>query len=132
MNIAQVLEAYAQQVNGHYFAQGTDMYLLTIPLDGLATQQVLAIVKYSEKYEKTGIELSAKVMPYNQELDLDELLRANVKMCYARFVLEDNFIKVEANTFLEHLQEPLLHEMINEVARNNAEWQERLRVLDTL
>ena len=64
------------------------------------------------------------------DIDLKELLMENAKTCYAKFVLTDDYIRVEGSTFLENINENGLKEILVEVAHKADEWELKLTGLD--
>ncbi|MCX2745820.1 hypothetical protein OO013_18195 [Mangrovivirga sp. M17] len=88
------------------------------------------MMRMNEKYGKTGVEFTSKVCEYTPAIDLKHLLVENARFCHAKFVLSENFIKVEAATFLDNITDDLLKEMIIEVAELADEYEMKLTGLD--
>ena len=69
---------------------------------------------------------SSKVCQLTNSVDLKELLMENAKTCYARFVIVDDYVRVEGATFLETVNESGLKEIIDEVAKLADAWELKL------
>jgi len=54
----------------------------------------------------------------------------NAKTCYARFVIIDDYVRVEGSTFLESVTESGIKEIIDEVANMADAWELKLTGMD--
>ncbi len=129
-NFSEFMENIANEIGGQYSEYDTSKSVIIVPLPDNRYQAVVGVIKYSEKFNKTGIEFSSKVCPLNNDIDLKELLIENSKTCYAKFVIIDDYIRVEGSTFLENVNEAGLKELIIEVANKADEWEYKLTGLD--
>ena len=130
MNFTEFMESYANEIGGQYSEYDKNKSVIIVPLEDGRFQTVLGIMKHSEKYSKTGVEFTSKVCEFSADINLTELLRENSNFCHAKFVLVDDYIKVEAATFLDNVTDELLKEMIVEVANLADEWEYKLTGLD--
>ena len=126
LNFNEFMETFADEVGGQYSEYDDNRSVIVVPIEGNRFQSVFGIKKYSERYQKTGLEFSSKVCPHSDDIDLGELLKENARFCYAKFILEDGFLKVESSLFLENINEGLVKELIIEVANVADEWEYRL------
>ena len=126
----EFMEAFAEEINGQFSEYDKNRSVIIVPLEENRFQAVLGVIKYNEKFKKTGIEFSSKVCPFSEDIDCKQLVIENAKTCYAKFVIVDDFIKVEGSTFLETIMEEGLKEIIQEVAQMADEWELRLTGLD--
>ena len=126
LNFNAFMESFANEINGQFSEYDDNRSVIVIPVDGNRFQSVFGIKKYSERYQKTGLEFSSKVCPITDDIDLSELLKENARFCYAKFIIEDGFLKVESSLFLENVSEGLIKELIVEVAQVADEWEFRL------
>jgi hypothetical protein len=126
----EFMEAFAEEINGQFSEYDKNRSVIIVPLEENRFQAVLGVIKYNEKFKKTGIEFSSKVCPFSEDIDCKQLVIENAKTCYAKFVIVDDFIKVEGSTFLETIMEEGLKEIIKEVAQIADEWELRLTGLD--
>jgi len=126
MNFNDFMENFANEIGGQFSEYDKNKSVIVIPLDRNRFQAVLGIMKFSERYQKTGIEFSSKVCPVSDKIDMKDLLTENAKFCHARFVIDDDFIKVEASAFMDNITESLLKEMVWEVGKTADEWELKL------
>lgn len=126
----EFMERHAEEIGGQFSEYDQSKSVIIVPLEENRFQAVLGVIKYNEKYNKTGIEFSSKVCPYSDDIDCKQLVIENAKTCYAKFVIVDDFVKVEGSTFLETIMEDGLKEIIREVAQLADEWELKLTGLD--
>jgi hypothetical protein len=124
------MEKFADEIGGQFSEYDQSKSVIIVPLEENRFQAVLGVVKFNEKFNKTGIEFSSKVCPYSDDVDCKQLVIENAKTCYAKFVIVDDFIKVEGSTFVETIIEEGLKEIIREVAQLADEWELKLTGLD--
>ncbi|MDN4164369.1 hypothetical protein QWY31_02585 [Cytophagales bacterium LB-30] len=126
MNFNEFMQSFANDIGGQFSEYDKNKSVIVIPLDRGRFQAVLGIMKFSDRYMKTGIEFSSKVCPYHDKLNIKDLLEENSRFCHAKFVLDDDFIKVEASAFMDNVTESLLKEMVLEVGQTADEWELKL------
>jgi len=129
-NFNLFMEQFADEIGGQFSEYDQSKSVIIVPLEENRFQAVLGVIKYNEKFKKMGIEFSSKVCPYSDDIDCKQLVMENAKTCYAKFVIVDDFIKVEGSTFLETIKEEGLKEIIKEVAQLADEWELKLTGLD--
>lgn len=129
-NFNDFMERFADEIGGQFSEYDKSKSVIIVPLDENRFQAVLGVIKFNEKFHKTGIEFSSKVCPFGEEVDCCQLLRENAKTCYAKFVYSEGFVKVEGSAFLENMTEAALKEIIREVAFLADEWEYKLTGLD--
>ena len=129
-NFNEFMERHAEEIGGQFSEYDQSKSVIIVPLDENRFQAVLGVIKYNEKFNKTGLEFSSKVCPYSEDIDCKQLIVENAKTCYAKFVIVDDFIKVEGSTFLETIREEGIKEIIQEVAQLADEWELKLTGLD--
>ena len=129
-NFNQFMEQFADEIGGQFSEYDQSKSVIIVPLEENRFQAVLGVIKYNEKFKKMGIEFSSKVCPFSDDIDCKQLVMENAKTCYAKFVIVDDFIKVEGSTFLETIKEEGLKEIIKEVAQLADEWELKLTGLD--
>ena len=129
-NFNEFMEKFADEIGGQFSEYDQSKSVIIVPLAENRFQAVLGVIKFNQKFNKTGIEFSSKVCPYSDDIDCKQLLGENAKTCYAKFVIVDEFIKVEGSTFLETVMEAGLKEIIQEVAQLADEWELKLTGLD--
>jgi hypothetical protein len=129
-NFNAFMEKFADEIGGQFSEYDKSKSVIIVPLEENRFQAVLGVIKFNEKFNKTGIEFSSKVCPYSDDVDCKQLVVENAKTCYAKFVIVDDFIKVEGSTFVETITEDGLKEIIREVAQLADEWELKLTGLD--
>ena len=129
-NFSEFMERLANEMGGQYTEYDKSKSVIIVPLPDNRFQAVVGTVKYNDRFNKTGVEFSSKVCALKEEIDTKELLMENAKTCYAKFVVVDDYIKVEGSTFLENVNENGLKEILVEVAHKADEWELKLTGLD--
>lgn len=129
-NFNEFMERFAEEIGGQFSEYDQSKSVIIVPLDENRFQAVLGVTKFNEKFKKMGVEFSSKVCPFSDDIDCKQLVLENAKTCYAKFVIIDDFVKVEGSTFLETIREEGLKEIIKEVAQLADEWELKLTGLD--
>ena len=129
-NFNEFMERFADEIGGQFSEYDQSKSVIIVPLEENRFQAVLGVTKFNEKFNKMGVEFSSKVCPYSDDIDCKQLVIENAKTCYAKFVIVDDFVKVEGSSFLETIKEEGLKEIIKEVAQLADEWELKLTGLD--
>ncbi|MGD9328762.1 MAG: hypothetical protein PVH48_07310 [Cyclobacteriaceae bacterium] len=124
------MEKIAEDIGGQFSEYDKYKSVIIVPLEENRYQAVVGVLKHSEKLNKTRLEFSSKVCQLSESVDLKELLMENAKTCYARFVIVDDYVRVEGSAFLESLTESGIKEIIDEVARMADAWELKLTGMD--
>ena len=130
MDLNAFMESYADQIGGSYSEYDIRTSIIIVPLPDERFQTVLGKLKHSQRYDRLGIEFTSKVCQYNDSLDLKKLLVENANLNHAKFAILDNFIHVEASSFVDSATEELLKEIIQEVANVADEYEFKLTGAD--
>jgi hypothetical protein len=131
MDLLEFMRSFADEIGGHFSEYDKTKSVIIVPLGENRYQTVVGVLKDTEKFNnRAGIEFSSKVCAHKPDMDLADLLRENSKFCHAKFVIEDEFIKVEAASFLDNVTAELLKEIILEVANTADEWEYRTTGMD--
>jgi hypothetical protein len=129
-NFNEFMEKFADEIGGQFSEYDQSKSVIIVPLEENRFQAVLGVMKYNDKFKKLGVEFSSKVCPFSDDIDCKQLVLENAKTCYAKFVIVDDFVKVEGSTFVENVKEEGLKEIIREVAQLADEWELKLTGLD--
>ena len=129
-NFSELMERIANDIGGQYSEYDKTKSVIIVPIPENRYQAVVSVVKFNETFNTTGIELSSKVCALTDDIDLKALLVENAKTCYAKFVIVDDYIKVEGSTFLENINENGIKEILIEVATKADEWEFKLTGMD--
>ena len=130
LDFSEFMEKIANDIGGQFSEYDKSKSVIIVPLEGNRYQAVVGVIKHSEKSSKTRLEFSSKVCQLTNSVDLKELLMENAKTCYARFVIVDDYVRVEGATFLETVNESGLKEIIDEVAKLADAWELKLTGMD--
>lgn len=126
MDLHAFMQRYADEIDGQYSEYDDNKSIIIVPLPDERFQTVVGHVKESKRYHKTGIEFSSNVCPFKDTIDLKSLLEENANLNHARFVIVEDFVKVEASAFLESATENIIKEIIQEVANIADEYEFKL------
>ena len=126
----EFMRRLADEIGGQFSEYDTSKSVIIVPLQENRFQAVLGLVKYDEKFNKTGVVFSSKVCKETSDINLKELLLENAKTSAAKFVITDGYVKVEGSAFLENINENGLKEILIEVANKADEWELKLTGLD--
>ncbi len=129
-NFNEFMEKFADEIGGQFSEYDQSKSVIIVPLDENRFQAVLGVMKFNDKFKKLGVEFSSKVCPYSDDIDCKQLVLENAKTCYAKFVIVDDFVKVEGSTFVESVKIEALKEIIREVAQLADEWELKFTGLD--
>ncbi len=124
------MENFAQEVNGQFSPYDKSKSVIIIPLRENRFQTIVGLLRLNEIQEREIIAFSTIVCKLRSGIDLEKLLRANASFCHARFAITDETIKVEASVNLDNVTEPMLKEIIFEVAQVADEWELKLTGTD--
>ncbi len=129
-NFSELMEKIAEDIGGQFSEYDKFKSVIIVPLQENRYQAVVGVLKHNEKLNKTRLEFSSKVCQLSESVDLKELLMENAKTCYARFVIVDDYVRVEGSAFLESVTESGIKEIIDEVANMADAWELKLTGLD--
>lgn len=116
MDLNSFMQSYAEEIGGQFSEYDGNTSIIIVPLDDDRFQTVLGKIKHSTRYDRVGVEFSSKVCEFEPDLNLKLLLQENGNLTHAKFVLTENFINVEASSFVDTATEEILKEIIQEVA----------------
>ncbi len=129
-NFSELMEKIANDIGGQFSEYDKFKSVIIVPLQENRYQAVVGVLKHYDKLNKTRLEFSSKVCQLSESVDLKELLMENAKTCYARFVIIDDYVRVEGSTFLESVTENGIKEIIDEVANMADAWELKLTGMD--
>ena len=129
-NFSELMEKIAEDIGGQFSEYDKYKSVIIVPLDQNRYQAVVGVLKHNDKMNKTSLEFSSKVCQLSESVDLKELLMENAKTCYAKFVIIDDYVRVEGSTFLESVTENGIKEIIDEVANMADAWELKLTGMD--
>ena len=100
--------------------------MIIFPLKDGRFQTITGHVVVNEDYQREVVQIKTKVCELSERIPYNDLLTESTNLPYSKFVVEDNFLKVEATSFLVNLKEEMVKEMIIEVARVADRWEYKI------
>jgi hypothetical protein len=117
MDIMQYLGQYAEQIGGQYTDYDSNKSVIVVPINGSRYQTVLAVKQTSTVSGRDQAIFTSKVCQFSAALDLKALLEKNAEFDYSKFVLEEDYLKVEASCLAATASQDQVKEMVQEVAK---------------
>ena len=116
MDLRMFMRRYADEIGGQYTEYDPEHAIIIVPVSGGRAQTVLSSVSHNQLYNRKLLSISSKVCPAQQEIDFRMLLSQSAFLNYSRFVIEENYLKVEVVASLDNLSDDVVKEMVQEVA----------------
>ena len=129
MDLEQFMRSYAQEIGGQFSNYDHQKSIIVIPLGQGRYQTIIGHIKKSTS-QLTMLELSSKICKYSEKLNLTELLHENAHLNFARFLIHEGYVRVQASTCASTTSPELIKEMILEVADAADQWEQRLTGID--
>ena len=128
MNIdfKQFSSDFAKEINGQYTEYDETTSLFILRLEGARYQMVVARVFDHPAYNRKALHISSKICSTKANIKFFDLLESNHESMYTRFIIEEDYLKVEASAFLKFVEEEVVKEMILEVANTADEWERKI------
>ena len=126
MDLTAFMQSYAEEIGGQHSEYDSKTAIIIVPLQDDRFQTVLGKLKHNTRYDRLGIEFSSRVCEYTADVDLKALLEENANLNHAKFSIDEDFIYVEASSFVDSATEGLLKEIIQEVSHVADEFEYKL------
>ncbi|MCR9252562.1 MAG: hypothetical protein NXI20_19230 [bacterium] len=123
MNFKQFMEDFATEINGQFSEYDENKSVIIVPLHDERFQTVIGKMYNHDRYNRNVLEFTTKVCTVDESIDYKSILEASEKFVHSKFIVEENFLKVESATFVDNSSHELLKEMIQEVAITGDEWE---------
>ena len=123
MNFRKFMEDYASEINGQFSEYDEHKTVIIVPLPDERFQTVIGKQYNHSRYGREVLEITTKVCGCEEDIDYKSILEASEQFVHSKFIVADNFLKVESAIFLDNASEELLKEMIQEVANTGDEWE---------
>jgi hypothetical protein len=117
MNLLSTVKQYADQIGWQFTDYDHTKTVIVVSIDSHRFQTVLALTQKSRVSGREQAIFSSKVCEFTSAIDLKALLEQSASFDYSKFVLEDNFLKIEASCLVDSSTQEQLKEMIQEVAQ---------------
>jgi len=115
--IMEFVAEYAEQIGGQFTDYDHEKSVIVVPIDGSRYQTVLVIEQKSPVSGRNQVLFTSKVCEFHDNLDLKVLLEQNANFDYSKFMIEDDFLKVESSCLANSVSKEQVKEMIQEVAQ---------------
>ncbi len=119
-------EEYAKEIGGEYRDYDGSQSVIIVPLKDGRFQTVTGHLKKNEEYDREMVQLKTKVCSTSNALPFEELLTESADYPYSKFIIEDDYLKVEAIAFLDVTSEEVIKEMFMEIAQHADDWEFRI------
>jgi hypothetical protein len=116
MDLTAIMKNYADQIGGQYSQYDAEHSIIIVPVSGGRFQTLLGTIKKSDLYNHQLIVLHSKVCAVSANLDYRMLLEQTMFFNYCRFVIDQNYLLIEAVAPVHHLSDDVIKEMMQEVA----------------
>jgi len=126
MDLTAIMKNYAEQIGGQFTQYDSLQSIIIMPVSGGRFQTVLGTIKKNELYNRQLISLNSKVCSASLSIDYKMLLEQTAFFNYCRFVINQNYLQVEAVASLDNLTEETIKEMLQEVANLGDQYEMKL------
>ncbi len=116
MDLSLIMKKYADQIGGQFTQYDSVQSIIIIPVSGGRFQTVLGTIKKNDLYNRELITFNSKVCSSSLSIDFKMLLEQTAFFNYCRFVINQNYLQIEAVASLQNLSEETIKEMLQEVA----------------
>ncbi len=126
MDLTTIMKNYAEQIGGQFTQYDRLQSIIIMPVSGGRFQTVLGTIKKNELYNRNLISLNSKVCSSSLAIDYKMLLEQTAFFNYCRFVINQNYLQVEAVASIDNLTEETIKEMLQEVANLGDQYEMKL------
>ncbi|MEO9484998.1 MAG: hypothetical protein ABJG47_16175 [Ekhidna sp.] len=123
MDYRKFSQKYAEEIGGEFREYDETQSVIIVPLKNGRFQTVTGHIVTHSGYERELVHLKSKVCELTYDVPFKECLEASKEYPYTKFIVEDDFLKVEAINFLVNLNENMVKEMIMEIAHHADDWE---------
>lgn len=130
MDVSSFLKRYAEEINGQFTNYDSQQSILIVPVSGGRFQTIICTERKNELYNRKMMTFNSKVCSAKAEFDYRMLLEQVAFFNYCRFIVQDQYLQVEAVSALESLNEDTIKEMVQEVANLADQYELKLTGVD--
>jgi len=116
MDLISFMKKYSDEIGGQFSTYDNTHSIIVVPLAGGRFQSVIGTIKENKLYSRNLVTFTSKIAAYNPTLPLKDFLVQSSLFNYARFIISDDYLQMEAVASLEGTSESSIKEMIQEVA----------------
>jgi hypothetical protein len=117
MNLLSTVKQHADQIGWQFTDYDHTKTVIVVSIDAHRFQTVLALTQKSRVSGREQAIFSSKVCEFSPSLDLRNLLEQSANFDYSKFIIEDDFLKIESSCLVDSATPEQLKEMIQEVAQ---------------
>ena len=128
MNLSQIMQKYANEIDGRFIEYSDDNTIITIPLERNRFQNVTGFL--TKRRNENVVEFMSKVCDVRPDIDYRALLELNQEFFYGKIIIYDGLIQVAASALFDHCSEVIIRDMISEVARTADDLEFKLAGVD--
>lgn len=118
MNVFSILRNYADQSGGQFTDYDHSKGVVVVPVTKSRFQTILVVLKPGQHSGREIVVFTSKVCEYTAVINTRELLEENASFDYARFLIEEGYVKLEASCVSSAVTEELVREILEEVAKS--------------
>jgi len=122
-NFETLAKEFAEEIDGRFQEYDDNNVIVIVPLKDNRFQAVIGQHTIHKKTQRHVINIKSNICACTENIPYYEVLQTNSEYPYARFIIEDDILKVEATEFEDHIDESQVKEMIIEVANLADEWE---------
>lgn len=123
MDFKSFSQKYAEEIGGEYREYDETRSVIIFPLDEGRFQTITGHIVLHPQYDREVVRIKTKVCSIDEDIPYRALLAESTNLPYAKFIVEDEFLKIEASSFVANLNEEMVKEMIIEVANVADSWE---------
>lgn len=123
MNFKRFSRRYAREIGGQFREYDNKRSVIIVPLEKGRFQTIIGHIARDERSNRKFMQLKSKVCKITKDVPYKSLLKASATSLHTKFIVEDNYLKVEAVSFLINLNKNMIKEMIQEVAAIADNWE---------
>ena len=123
MDYKKFAKKYASEINGDFREYDDTQSVIVIQLPDERFQAVQGKIYQHEKYDREVIELKSTVCKSSEVSDFLAVMEASSQYVHSKFIVEDDYLRVEATAFMDNVNESRIKEMIQEAGNLADEWE---------
>ena len=116
MDLVLFMKNYSDEIGGQYSHYDNTHSIIVVPLAGGRFQSVIGTIKENKLYSRNMVTFTSKIVLYNPDIPLKDLLIQSALFNYGRFIISDEYLQIEAAASMDGTSESSIKEMIQEVA----------------
>jgi SepF-like predicted cell division protein (DUF552 family) len=114
MDIAKTLQKIADELGGSFTEYSDNNLIVTVPTSDGRFQGITTYIL--EHDGKKVLEIASRVCEENHEgIDYKKLLKMNQDLTYSKIVIFDGYIQLAAEVLVEHTNDVILKDIVEEV-----------------